>query len=125
MYEIQNINSESMYIARKKNNKIKSNLVLESELDSSFIEQYKEKMIYEQRFSKKGVWEYLEPYFDGKTVIKASDLRCNTSDEFTYLILIYMYGYSTNMKYEIEELETRIEVNNFKFRNFMIRRIYE
>ena len=125
MYEIQNINKDSLYVTRKKNNKIKSNLVLESELDEKVIEAYKEKMLHEQRFSKKGVWEYLEPYFKDKTVIQARDLRCNTTDEFTYLILIYMYGYSTNMKYEIEDLETRIEVNQFKFKNFMIRRNYE
>ena len=55
----------------------------------------------------------------------ANDLNLNSADDFTLLILTYMYGYSEKMNYEIEELESTIVINNYKFKNFIIRRKHE
>ena len=124
-HEINHININSLYTPRKKNESIKPSEILESELDESKLDDFKEKLARYRKYSKIGIQEYVSNTLGNRNSIRANDLNLNSADDFTLLILTYMYGYSEKMNYEIEELESTIMINNYKFKNFIIRRKHE
>lgn len=117
-----NINDDSLYNARKPQQKMKNKSIEEIEFNYELIDRYKEKHKYDQRFSKKGINKYVNELLDGSTMKKASEIQIDKPEDFTYLILIYMYGYSRNVDFKIEELDRKVNVKGYTFKDFIIRR---
>ena len=64
---------------------------------------------------------YVETMLSGKSELKASECGVCSIESFIKLIYIRLYGIRKNMSYETEPL-SRVEVNGYGFRDFMIRR---
>lgn len=116
------VNDNSLFTARTANYKIENQSVEYVELDDSIIQYYQQKYKNDQRFSKKSICKYVDDLIGENQKKQASDLLIESADDFTYLILMYMYGYSKNVDFVIEELDDVIINNGYRFRNFEVRR---
>lgn len=125
LFDLSSVNfvsDNSLFTARTANYKIENQSVEYIELDDSIIQYYQEKYKNDQRFSKKAICKYVDNLIGESQKKQASDLLIESADDFTYLILMYMYGYSKNVDFVIEELDEVIINKGYRFRNFEVRR---
>ena len=64
---------------------------------------------------------YVLDCLKGRREMKASELPLATTEDFVRLIYVRLYGQRKNMKYE-READREIEINGYRFKDYVIRR---
>ncbi|MGL5041984.1 MAG: Wadjet anti-phage system protein JetA family protein [Culicoidibacterales bacterium] len=86
------------------------------------LEQKAMALMKNNLFSKSSINQYVDQLLGAKDLLVASTMPFTHLTDFTYLIVIYLYGYSEKMGYVIEELAEVVTIDDVKFHDFIIRR---
>ena len=78
-------------------------------------------MISKQKYSHKFIEEKVLKLLKTNGPFFGSSLPINNNDDLATLVLIFMYGYTYNTKYEIEPLNEEVNVNNYRFKDFKVK----
>lgn len=123
--KIQNtsmINEDSLYVEKKIKKEITKQFVSDTEFDEAYFQDKLEALSKQSRYAKKAIAKFVEQQLNNRYSMKASELNIEDSDLYSYPILIFLYGYSTNMNYDIEPLQSDVHKFSLHFKDFMIRR---
>lgn len=86
------------------------------EIKNRLVEKQKNKL------SRKNTNEYVAKLLEDKQSVVASSLPLETKRDFIKLILIYLYGKGPAAKYRSVDMDKRVVVNKFEFKDFLIER---
>ncbi|HPZ51346.1 MAG TPA: DUF5716 family protein [Clostridia bacterium] len=86
------------------------------EIKNRLVEKQKNKL------SRKNINEYVAKLLEDKQSVVASSLPLETKRDFIKLILIYLYGKGPAAKYRSVDMDKRVVVNKFEFKDFLIER---
>ena len=123
--KIQNtsmINEDSLYVEKKIKKEITKQFVSDTEFDEAYFQDKLEALSKQSRYAKKAIATFVEQQLNNRYSMKASELIIEDSDLYSYPILIFLYGYSTNMNYDIEPLQSDVHKFSLHFKDFIIRR---
>lgn len=120
--QVQLLSEESLYVEKTSKKKIIDNAVPVLNMEEAYFQDKLEELIKQNRFSKKAIMQFVEEQLQNRYSMKASELEIESEDLYSYPILIFLYGYSTNMNYTIEQLKTPVHKFSLSFYDFMIRR---
>lgn len=123
--KIQNtsmINEDSLYVEKKIKKEITKQFVPDTEFDEAYFQDKLEALSKQSRYAKKAIATFVDQQLNNRYSMKASELTIEDSDLYSYPILIFLYGYSTNMNYDIEPLQSDVHKFSLHFKDFMIRR---
>lgn len=84
------------------------------------------KFLENNLYSKKNLDLYIKTLFEKENQIAAHKLPLENYVDYTKIILVYLYGYSSDVSYKIKRLSNLYQKNGFHFGDFLItRRNYE
>jgi len=113
--------SDSLYTPKKKRMRVKVSYVEEMSHDDAAIAEFAALLAEETKFSRAAVEEYFLELLKDKKEIRASQMRPENFENFTYMILGYLYGSDETGKLQIENLEESVHAGGYRFRDFIIR----
>ncbi|OUQ07826.1 hypothetical protein B5E92_06325 [Erysipelatoclostridium sp. An15] len=115
------ISKDSLYVPRNFSKPLEINLISEAKIDKSLKNEKIESLISKQKYSHKFIEEKVLKLLKTNGPFFGSSLPINNNDDLATLILIFMYGYTYNTKYEIEPLNEEVNVNNYRFKDFKVK----
>ena len=115
------ISKDSLYVPRNFSKPLEINLISEAKIDKSLKNEKIESLISKQKYSHKFIEEKVLKLLKTNCPFFGSSLPINNNDDLATLILIFMYGYTYNTKYEIEPLNEEVNVNNYRFKDFKVK----
>jgi len=116
----KNLDTASMYTQPQKMMMSLQKLAHKKSLTKEEKQKRLDKFIKNNVFSKKSINKYVQILLKGKKKIKASQIPISTYEDYTKLILIYMYSNSIHINYRISKLETIYCQNDYHFVDFDI-----
>ncbi|MBR2770201.1 MAG: hypothetical protein IKD68_14820 [Solobacterium sp.] len=122
LYQTSYLDSESLYTMKQKRLRVKQSFAEEQAIDARALNEFRELLAMEQRFSRSGVEHFILELLKDKPKIKASELDLTDLETFTYVILGYLYGHDEDCRIEIEESDEAVTAKGYKFRDFLFRR---
>ena len=117
------ISKDSLYVERQRKKPIMDCTIPLEQFDDLFFQEKMEQLAQQNRYAKKTIDEFVDAQLGNRYSMKASELIIEEEDLYTYPILIFLYGYSTNMNYCIEPLRQRVQKFSLSFQDYMIRRV--
>lgn len=115
------ISKDSLYVPRNFSKPLEINLISEAKIDKSLKNEKIESLISKQKYSHKFIEEKVLKLLKTNGPFFGSSLPINNNDDLATLVLIFMYGYTYNTKYEIEPLNEEVNVNNYRFKDFKVK----
>lgn len=115
------VSKDSLYVPRNFNKPLEINLVNEVKLDKKIKDEKIADLINKQKYSHKFIEEKVLKILKGQGSFLGSSLPLNNNDDLATLVLIFLYGYTYNTKYEIEPLDQEVSVNNYRFKDFKVK----
>lgn len=115
------ISKDSLYVPRNFSKPLEINLISEAKIDKSLKNEKIESLISKQKCSHKFIEEKVLKLLKTNGPFFGSSLPINNNDDLATLVLIFMYGYTYNTKYEIEPLNEEVNVNNYRFKDFKVK----
>ena len=115
------ISKDSLYVPRNFSKPLEINLISEAKIDKSLKNEKIESLISKQKYSHKFIEEKVLKLLKTNGPFFLSSLPINNNDDLATLVLIFMYGYTYNTKYEIEPLNEEVNVNNYRFKDFKVK----
>ena len=122
LYRSSYLDSESLYTMKQKRLRVKQSFAEETEIDAAVLNEFRELLATEQRFSRSGVEHFFLGKLSDKPKIKASEMDLSDPETFTFVILGYLYGHDPDCRIEIEETQESVSAKGVRFRDFLIRR---
>ena len=123
LQKISMISKDSLYVERQRKKPIMDCTIPLEQFDDLFFQEKMEQLAQQNRYAKKAIDEFVDAQLGNRYSMKASELIIEEEDLYTYPILIFLYGYSTNMNYCIEPLRQKVQKFSLSFQDYMIRRV--
>lgn len=122
VYKTSYLDEESLYTMKRKRMKVKQSFAEEIIFDEKALREFEELLAMEQKFSRQSVEAHMLKLLKDTYEIKASHLDLSTFENFTFLVLGYLYGHDEQSAIEIYETEETVIKDGYRFRDFAIRR---
>ena len=123
LQRIQMVSEDSLYVEPKVKRQIVDESIPIQSFDDPYFQTKMEELSSQSRYAKKAIGDFVEAQLGNRFSMKASELVIEDPDLYAYPILIFLYGYSTNMNYCIEPLRNQIHQFSLSFQDYIIRRI--
>lgn len=115
------VTEDSLYVPRQFNTAIQTNIEKTIEFDEKTKEESLNRLIKSQDYSHKKIEERVLKMLKEKGEFLGSQLPINNQDDLAYLVLIYLYGFSYQTKYQVEPLDHTVIVQHYRFKDFKIK----
>ena len=122
LYKTASLDSDSLYTIKRKRLKVRESFAEELTIDEDVIREFEELLALEQKFSRTSVELHMLGLLEGKKEVKAGDLDLSSFEEFTFLVLGYLYGHDEKSGIEIEDTDNTVVASGYRFKDFIIRR---
>lgn len=123
IYSSSVIDEKSLYVPIEGKKEFKPTEI-ENEMPDLELRQEKLKKMIEKMervLNPEKINLYIKEHMGDKNDMLASELPLMTTDDFVYMIYVRLYGQRKNMDYMVEQRED-IEVNGYRFRDYVIRK---
>jgi len=122
LYRTTYLDEESLYTLKKKRLKVKQSFAENEPVDESALLEFAEVLAQEQKFSRSSVEHHMLELLGEKKEVTAGQVKIEGTENFTFLVLGYLYGHDEGSALEITDTEVPVNVNGYRFYDFVIRR---
>ena len=122
LYRTTYLDEESLYTLKKKRLRVKQSFAEEEAVDESALLEFAEVLAREQTFSRSSVEHHMLELLGDKKEITAGEMAISDAENFTFLVLGYLYGHDEGSALEITDTDVPVNVNGYRFYDFVIRR---
>ena len=122
LYRVIYLDDDSLYTPKKKRLHVKQSFADEPIIDEEALRSFQKLLAQERRFSRKNVEGFFLDQLKDKDEILASDLAVSSFDEFTFMVLGYLYASDENSPLCVINEDQEIHANGYRFRQFRFRR---
>lgn len=118
----QVIDKDSLYTPLKSRTPIQANQIIDITLNENKRQEAFLKVQQNEKYSRKFLEKYVLELLEKHGPLKGSELFDQYNDDVSTFVLIWLYGYSKNVLYQIVPKDEIVYVKNYKFKDFTIRR---
>ena len=122
LYKTSYLDEESLYTMKRKRLRVKQSFAEEIEFDEEALREFEELLAMEQKFSRQSVEAHMMEMLKDRGQISAGTMDLSDFENFTFMVLGYLYGHDENSRIEIEDLDDIVVKDGYKFRDFRMRR---
>ncbi|MDF9825516.1 hypothetical protein M2475_001963 [Breznakia sp. PF5-3] len=114
------LDSHSIFSSRKQKLPMHLESIKEVKLDDLIREQEINRLKVNSKYTQQSIEKRILERLDGNSVLNGS-VYFKEQMDISLFVLTWLYGYNEKSKYKIEPLNTLVNTNQYKFREFIIK----